>query len=183
MIAALLFAATFAAVFTLGVQQINVERRHMLAAAATSPLIGLAHLVLFQVLPGPVQWFEIAAYLAGGSAGIVAGIWAHPRLAAALAGCRRAPSASAQALQQASERLGETLRLATEIADEAARCDIECHCNYERMGELTWYDTRSAAELHGPEYADGIATALRYLRLRDRIVLHPVQDHLVRFER
>lgn len=78
MTAALLFAATFAAVLTLGIQQINVEQRHMLAAAATSPLIGIAHLVLFKVLPGPTGALEIAAYLAGGSAGIVAGIWAHP---------------------------------------------------------------------------------------------------------
>ena len=60
MTAALLFAATFAAVCTLGLQQINVERRWMIAAAATSPLIGLAHLALFKVLPGPTDALEIA---------------------------------------------------------------------------------------------------------------------------
>ena len=27
-----------------------------------------------------------------------------------------------------------------------------------------------------------VATALRYLRLRDRVVTHPTQPHLVRFE-
>lgn len=189
MTAALLFAATFAAVFTLGIQQLNVERRHMLAAAATSPLIGIAHLVLFKVLPGPTHWAEIAAYLAGGSAGIVAGIWAHPRIVALLARHRaaraagtRAAQESAAAAQAAAERLGETLRLATELADDSARADIECWCTYERMGLLTWYDTTSAAEKNGPEVQELIDTALRYLRLRGHVVEHPTQPQLVRFE-
>ena len=182
MTAALLFAATFAAVFTLGVQQLNVEQRNMLAAAATSPLIGLAHLVLFKVLPGPTDALEIAAYLAGGSAGIVAGIWAHPRLAALLSGCTRSSAESAVALQARADRLGETLRLATQIADDAARADVECWCTFERMGSHTWYDTRSTQDLHGPEEAELVDTALRYLRLRDGVVIHPTNAHLVRFD-
>lgn len=182
MTAILLFAATFAAVFTLGIQQINVERRHMLAAAATSPLIGIAHLALFKVLPGPTHWLEIAAYLAGGSAGIVAGIWAHPRLVALL-GRRTSARAEAAAAQQArAERLAETQRLAVQLADEYARADIECWCSHERMGYLTWYDTASAGRRLGPEFGESIATALRYLRLRGRVVEHPAQAHLVRFE-
>ena len=186
MTAALLFAATFAAVCTLGLQQINVERRWMIAAAATSPLIGLAHLALFKVLPGPTDALEIAAYLAGGSAGIVASIWAHPRLVALLR--RRAPAPTAAAapsptLQQQAERLGETLRLATRIADESARADVESWCSFDRLGNHTWYDTRSTPDLHGLEEAQIVATALRYLRLRDRVVIHPTQAHLVRFER
>ena len=182
MTAALLFAATFAAVFTLGIQQINVERRHLLAAAATSPLIGLAHLALFKVLPGPTVLLEIAAYLAGGSAGIVASIWAHPRLVALMAGRARASSEPAADLQVRAERLGETLRLATQIADESARADVESFCSFEHMGRLVWYDTESTEVLHGPDEAEMVATAVRYLRLRDRIVVHPTQTHLVRFE-
>lgn len=185
MTAALLFAATFAAVCTLGLQQINVERRWMIAAAATSPLIGLAHLALFKVLPGPTDALEIAAYLAGGSAGIVASIWAHPRLVALLR--RRAPAPTAATpppptLQQHAERLGETLRLATEIADESARSDVECRCAFDRIGQHTWYDTESTEVLHGPDEADIVATALRYLRLRGHVVTHPTQPNLVRFE-
>lgn len=80
MTAALLFAASFAVVFTLGVQQINVERRSMLAAAITSPMIGLSSIVLYKLLPGPTGPLDLFAYLAGGAAGIVASIWAHPLL-------------------------------------------------------------------------------------------------------
>jgi hypothetical protein len=190
MTAALLFAATFAAVFTLGIQQINVERRWMLAAAATSPLIGLAHLALFKVLPGPTHWLEIAAYLAGGSAGIVASIWAHPRLVAllrrrsgAVAATAAAASAAAVHHQHAAEQLGETLRLATRIADDSARAVVECWCTSESIGNLKWYDTRSPERALGPEFDESIADALRYLRLRDRVVTHPTQDYLVRFDR
>lgn len=191
MTAALLFAATFAAVFTLGIQQINVERRHMLAAAATSPLIGLAHLVLFKVLPGPTDALEIAAYLAGGSAGIVAGIWAYPHLLALLGGRRPAPEVAptppaaptADELRARVDKLGEILRLATTIADDHARADIESYCSIDRQGWNTWYDTTTAGDLHGPGYADSIATALRYLQLRGRVVIHPAKAHLVRFEK
>ena len=186
MTAALLFAATFAAVFTLGVQQINVERRHVLAAAATSPLIGLAHLALFKILPGPTLGIEVAAYLAGGSAGIAASIWAHPRLRRLLAGLRRAPAPSSaeteDALRQRAERLGETLRLATQIADDSARADVESSCDFERMGQHTWYDPSRVARTSGPEVAAMVAKAIDYLRLRGRIVSHPTQPHLVRFE-
>lgn len=77
---ALLFSAAFAAVFTLGIQQFNVERGYRLAAFCTSPLIGLSHLVLFKVLPGPTDAIEISAYLLGGAFGIVASMWVHPQL-------------------------------------------------------------------------------------------------------
>lgn len=203
MTAALLFAATFAAVCTLGLQQINVERRWIVAAALTSPAIGAAHLVLFKVLPGPTDALEIAAYLAGGSAGIAASIWAHPRLAALIGSRSRAASASLVAalqspaganlraaadddfddvLNEHAERLGETLRLATQIADEAARADIETNCAFERIGKHTFYDVESTEVLHGPEFADMVATAVVYLRLRGQIVEHPTQANLLRIE-
>ena len=60
MTAALLFSATFALVFALGLQQANVERGHKLAACLTSPLIGLANLALFKVLPGPTDAVEMS---------------------------------------------------------------------------------------------------------------------------
>lgn len=191
MTALLLFIATFAAVFTLGVQQINVERRHMLAAAVTSPLIGLAHLALFKVLPGPTLAIEIAAYLAGGSAGIVASIWAHPRLAAALGALRRAraPAGAASAqhapdtvaeLQARIERLGETLRMATRIADYSARSDIETGCPHKFVDGYTWFDIARTRDMTPNEYGI-VSAAVRYLSLRGHIVLHPDQPHLVRF--
>ena len=84
--------------------------------------------------------------------------------------------------QQHAERLGETLRLATHLADESARADIEVWCSYETVDGHSWYDVRSAAERLGPEHGQSIATALRYLRLRERVVLHPEHEHLVRFD-
>jgi len=76
----------------------------------------------------------------------------------------------------------ETLRLAYEIADEAARCDIESECHFETMGRNTWYDSR-AQHTHEPHVHSAIDRALRYLRLRHRIVTHPMQTHLVRFRK
>lgn len=87
------------------------------------------------------------------------------------------------ATQQHAERLGETLRLATHLADEYARADIEVWCIYETIDGQCWYDVRSAAERLGPEHGQSIDIALRYLRLRGRVVLHQEHEHLVRFER
>ncbi|MES2959771.1 MAG: hypothetical protein V4792_16400 [Pseudomonadota bacterium] len=96
MTALLLFAATFGAVFALGLQSLNVNGGHKLLAALTSLLIGISHLVLFKVLPGPTDALQIAGYLLGGPLGILASMWAHPQLVAWLAarrgGERRATS-------------------------------------------------------------------------------------------
>ena len=78
----LLLFATFAVVFTLGIQQMNVERRHYLAAFITSPFIAGSNLVLFKLLPGPTGPAEIACYLIGGAVGIVTSMWMHPHLVA-----------------------------------------------------------------------------------------------------
>lgn len=80
--AALLFSATFAVVFFLGLQQLNVSAGDQLAAFVTSFAISGANLILFKVLPGPTGWMELAAYFVGGSFGIVASMRAHPRLRA-----------------------------------------------------------------------------------------------------
>jgi hypothetical protein len=80
MTAFLLFAANFALVFTLGLQQLNVNADRRGLAFMTSLLISGANLVLFKVLPGPIDLNEIAGYALGGAIGIVASMWAHPRL-------------------------------------------------------------------------------------------------------
>jgi hypothetical protein len=80
MTALLLFVATFFVVFTLGLQQLNVEGRRPVAAFVTSFAISASNLVLFKYLPGPTSAIEISAYMAGGSIGIVASMWAHPVL-------------------------------------------------------------------------------------------------------
>ena len=73
-----LFASTFALVFFLGLQSLNVNRGHYTAAFFTSFGIGTGQLVLYKLAPnasGP----EIAAYLAGGPFGIVASMLFHRR--------------------------------------------------------------------------------------------------------
>lgn len=79
MTAALLFSSTAVLVFFLGVQQLNVQGGHHALAAITSLAIGGSQLALYKLAPtasGP----EIAAYLTGGPVGIMAAMWAHPRL-------------------------------------------------------------------------------------------------------
>lgn len=83
--ALLLFAATFVVVFTLGLQQMNVEGGHRVLAFVTSLFVGTSNLVLFKLLPGPTDWVQITAYLLGGAFGIVTSMWAHPRLLRLLA--------------------------------------------------------------------------------------------------
>ena len=78
--AALLFGATFCVVFTLGLQQLNVNADHRAAAFVTSLFIGASNLVLFKLLPGPTDALQIGAYLLGGACGIVASMAVHPRL-------------------------------------------------------------------------------------------------------
>lgn len=74
-----LFASTFFVVFLLGVQQLNVQHDHQLAAFFTSIGIGLAQLALFKLAPD-ASGTEIAAYLSGGPIAIVCAMKAHPWL-------------------------------------------------------------------------------------------------------
>lgn len=87
--ALLIFAATFGVVFLLGLQQLNVEGRHMLAAFITSFGITATHLVLFKLLPGPTDWVLLTGHFLGGAFGIVASMKAHPVLVGLL---RRSPA-------------------------------------------------------------------------------------------
>ncbi len=79
MTAVALFASTFALVFALGLQSLNVNGGHRWLAFGTSFAIGAANLVLFKLAPDATG-IEIAGYLTGGPLGIVAAMAAHPRL-------------------------------------------------------------------------------------------------------
>ena len=74
-----LFIGAFATVFLLGIQQQNVIGRHYLAAIITSLGIGIAQITLWRLVPS-ADVMEIIATLAGGPCGIVAAMWAHPRI-------------------------------------------------------------------------------------------------------
>lgn len=217
MTALALFAATFAVVFLLGLQQINVERRSIVAAALTSPLIGLATLVQFKVLPGPTDAADLLGYLLGGAAGIAAAVWLHPAMARRMwllsVWCKRhglarkharAPRAPTTATPSPdlrsyppksppltpddhAQRLVDTLRLATSIADETARVDLDSYCHADIRSGVLWRDTRLTAPLGREDCADELAdmqlrvdTAVRYLELRGQLTRHPAEPHLVR---
>lgn len=76
---ATLFLSAFAIVFLLGVQQQNVIGRHYIAAFLTSIGIGGAQIFIWRLVPS-ASVTEIIATLAGGPVGIVAAMWAHPKI-------------------------------------------------------------------------------------------------------
>lgn len=73
-----LFASTFALVFFLGLQSLNVNRGHYAAAFFTSFGIGIGQLILYKLAPD-ASGAEIAAYLVGGPFGIITSMWFHRR--------------------------------------------------------------------------------------------------------
>ena len=158
-----LFAATLVAVAVLGLQQINVERRDMLFAALTSPAIGASNWVLFKVLPGPTTLWDFAAYLVGGSIGIVLSMWLHPVLVRLL---ERAPVTRTGVDESEWDRLAEMQRIATELADVSASNTVRRLCPSSQFGiEHRWFDVSD----HG---AEEITRAVRYLDLRGRLIRH-----------
>ena len=78
MTALALFASTFALVFFLGLQSLNVNGGHYRAAFLTSFGIGVGNLALYKLAPN-ASGIEIAAFLAGGPFGIVSSMWFHRR--------------------------------------------------------------------------------------------------------
>jgi len=76
----MMFFSAFAVVFLLGFQQQNVHGRHYTAAVVTSVGIGAAQFLLWRIAP-TASVSEIAATLCGGPVGIVAAMYAHPRIA------------------------------------------------------------------------------------------------------
>ena len=78
MTALALFASTFALVFFLGLQSLNVNGGHYRAAFLTGFGIGVGNLALYKLAPN-ASGIEIAAFLAGGPFGIVSSMWFHRR--------------------------------------------------------------------------------------------------------
>jgi hypothetical protein len=77
--AIILFVSTFVLVFALGLQSLNVNGGHRVAAVCTSFLIGTANLLVLKLAPD-ARPVEIAAYLIGGPLGILASMQVHPHL-------------------------------------------------------------------------------------------------------
>lgn len=73
-----LFASTFVTVFALGLQSLNVNGGHFVAAFFTSFLIGAGNLIVLKIVPQS-DVAQMLAYLAGGPVGIVASMAVHRR--------------------------------------------------------------------------------------------------------
>lgn len=74
----------------------------------------------------------------------------------------------------------ETQALAIEIADEAARCDIESHCRVAEADGATWYTTAGHPDMDEYDWVC-VRRAARYLEERGRLERHGEIEHLVRF--
>lgn len=74
--ALIIFGATFLAVFALGLQSLNVNQGHYIAAAATSTLISTGHIYLYELMPQATLATRLGYYL-GGIVGITASMWFH----------------------------------------------------------------------------------------------------------
>lgn len=74
--ASIVFASTFLTVFALGLQSLNVNQGHYIAAAATSAAISSGHLWLYRVMPDPSA-LDLVGYYLGGIVGITASMWFH----------------------------------------------------------------------------------------------------------
>jgi hypothetical protein len=100
--ALLVFVGTWLSVFTLGLQSLNVNQGHYLAAAVTSLGIGAGHVLLYRYMPS-ANWGELAGYFIGGVTGITASMWFHRRAKAwiALKLERRRAASSAKPLSAA----------------------------------------------------------------------------------
>lgn len=106
---------------------------------------------------------------------------------------KSAEKAYAAEVQRDDDPIWQTLQLAVEIADSAARADIECECLQVDPGDgSSWYDTAAVPrDAHQKDQAflrAIIARADRYLTLRGEgaqdylIIRNPAFPHLVRFE-
>lgn len=74
-----LFLSTALLVFSLGIQQLNVQGNHYVLAALTSMFIGGTQIFLWRTMPS-ASISEIGAVLIGGPVGIVAAMWSHPHV-------------------------------------------------------------------------------------------------------
>ena len=72
----LLFFSSFALVFFLGTQSLNVNNGHYVAAFFTSFGIGASNLVLFKLAPDS-NLTEMACFIMGGPFGIITSMLVH----------------------------------------------------------------------------------------------------------
>lgn len=181
MTALALLMASFAVVFFLGVQQLNVTANRRGFAFVTSLFISAATLIQFKVLPGPTTWLEIAAFMLGSALGIEASMAAYPRLVKLLRFRTKTPAPALQQPDEHAVKLGETLRLGMQIAEYSSRSDIESMCVQVQHGRERWWDTQ---QIEDDEYTrQYVHNACAFMHLRGRLVRHPVHAHLVRFSR
>lgn len=71
-----LFVSTFGLVFALGMQSLNVNGGHYIAAFITSFFIGASNLIVLKIAPSATPT-EMIAYLIGGPFGIIASMITH----------------------------------------------------------------------------------------------------------
>lgn len=76
MIELAIFGSTFLSVFALGLQSLNVNQGHYLAAALTSAFISTGHIALYRFMP-EASLSHLAAYYLGGVTGITSSMWFH----------------------------------------------------------------------------------------------------------
>lgn len=76
--ASLIFLSTYIAVFFLGLQSLNVNQGHYLAAAVTSFFISTGHIMLYRFMPQSGA-ADLVGYYLGGIAGITTSIWFHKK--------------------------------------------------------------------------------------------------------
>lgn len=74
----MLFSSSFALVFFLGLQSLNTNRGHYVAAFFTSFAIGISNLMLFKLAP-EADPSEMVAFILGGPGGIVSSMLFHKR--------------------------------------------------------------------------------------------------------
>lgn len=78
MIELAIFGSTFLSVFALGLQSLNVNQGHYMAAGLTSFAISTGHIALYRYMP-EASLGHLAAYYAGGITGITSSMWFHRR--------------------------------------------------------------------------------------------------------
>lgn len=75
----------------------------------------------------------------------------------------------------------EAMGLALQIADDAARSDIEMFCARVDFQERTWWNTNELEHGVLPPARAWVDRAARYLAERGRLVRNASHPHLVRF--
>jgi ABC-type antimicrobial peptide transport system permease subunit len=90
-----LFFSTALLIFSLGIQQLNVQGNHYLLAAVTSLFIGSAQIFLWRTMPS-ASASEITAVLLGGPVGILAAMWSHPHMVRIISSKKDAQSNNGQ---------------------------------------------------------------------------------------